>query len=74
MSTITIPQKEYRELVEKKIRYERLREAVEEDIFTPPPTKQVGEILSAFRATGKYSRKFLQSLEKGLRRSSYFKI
>lgn len=40
MSTVTIPQKEYRELVEKRVRYEQLREFFEEDIFSPPPTKK----------------------------------
>lgn len=72
MSTVTIPQKEYRELVEKKVRYEQLREFFEEDVFSPPPTKKVGDVIAAFRATGKYNKKFLESLERGLRYSLYF--
>lgn len=72
MSTVTIPQKEYRELVEKKVRYEQLREFFEEDVFSPPPTKKISEIIAAFRATGKYNKRFLDVLENGLKRSSYF--
>lgn len=72
MSTITIPQKEYRELVEKRMRYEQLREFFEEDVFSPPPTKKIGEIIVAFRANGKYNKKFIEALGKGLKRSSYF--
>lgn len=72
MSTVTIPQKEYRELVEKKARYEQLREFFEEDVFSAPPTKKISEVIAAFRATGKYNKKFLESFGKGLKRSSYF--
>lgn len=72
MSTVTIPQKEYRELVEKRARYEQLREFFEEDIFSPPPTRRIDETIAAFLSTGKYSKKFLESLKKGLERSSYF--
>lgn len=74
MTTVTIPKKEYKKLVEKVIRYEYLREIMEEDIFSPPPTRDIGEITRAFRATKKYDAKFLKSLDKGLRRSSYFKV
>lgn len=73
MSTITIPKKEYQDLLEKKMRYERLRQVLEEDIFTPPPTKSKKAVLSAFRAEKRYNNKFIQSLKKGLDRSSYFR-
>ena len=73
MNTITIPKKEYRELIEKKLRYEHLRQVIEADIFAPPPMHNVQKIIGAFRATKKYNREFLRSLEKGLKRSSYFK-
>lgn len=36
MSHVTIPKKEYQELLEKKLKYERLREVLEEDMFDPP--------------------------------------
>lgn len=73
MSTITIPKKQYQQLLDKALHYEYLRQLMSEDIFSLPPTKNVKEILSAFKETKTYSREFLQSLGKGLRRSSYLK-
>ena len=73
MQTVTISKKEYQELIEKKLRYEYLHQIIEEDIFSSPPTKDVKKIIKAFQETGLYSRKFIDSLEKGLKRSSYFK-
>lgn len=72
MPAISIPKKEYADLVEKKIRYEQIRQIFEEDIFSPPPTKSAKEIVSVFKATGKYNEKFLKNLASGLKRSSYF--
>ncbi|MBI5186120.1 MAG: hypothetical protein HZA01_10405 [Nitrospinae bacterium] len=73
MDTITLSKKEYQELFEKKLRYEYLRQIIEEDIFAPPPTKRVEEIIKAFKQKKLYKQEFLESLEKGLGRSSYFK-
>jgi len=73
MNTITIPKKEYNDLVEKKFRYEHLRRAMEEDIFASPPSKNINETISAFEKTGKYNQGFIESLKKGLNHSSYFK-
>lgn len=73
MNTVTIPKKEYKELVDRKLRYEYLRQIMEEDIFTPPPTRNSKEVLDVFKASGRYNKKFLESLKKGLKRSSYFK-
>lgn len=73
MTTIMIPKKEYRELVETKLRYDYLRRIIEEDIFASPPIRDIREIIKSFGATEKYNQKFLKSLEKGLGRSSYFK-
>lgn len=72
MATITLPRKEYQELLEKAMRYEYLRQLLAADIFSPPPTRNAKVVLRAFQQTGKYSRQFLKSLEKGLKRSSYF--
>lgn len=46
---------------------------MEEDIFAPPPTRNIEKIIRAFEKTGIYSKEFLRSLKRGLRRSSYFK-
>lgn len=73
MQTITISKKEYEELIEKKLRYEYLHQVIESDIFSPPPTKDIKEIINAFKKTGLYNQKFIDSLKKGLERSSYFK-
>jgi len=75
MSTITIPKKEYQKLIEKALRYEYLAEIIKEerDIFTPPPTRNIKEVIKSFRATKLYNPSFLKSLERGLKRSSYFR-
>ncbi|MBI4823912.1 MAG: hypothetical protein HY805_06755 [Nitrospirae bacterium] len=73
MQTVTISKKEYAELIEKKLRYEYLHQIIESDIFSPPPTKGIKEIIGAFKKTGIYNQKFIDSLEKGLKRSSHFK-
>ena len=74
-NTITISKKEYQKLLEKALRYEYLFQILKEkdDIFAPSPTREVKEVVRSFKATGLYSSQFLKSLEKGLRRSSYFK-
>ena len=73
MSTIAISKTEYRELLDKKLRYEYLRQILEEDIFSPPSTRSVKTIISNFKSVGKYKKSFLNNLEKGLKRSSYFR-
>lgn len=73
MTTITIPKKEYKRLVEVGLRYERLREAMEDDLFAPPPTRDMKHILEAVAGSKKYSRRFIESLKRGLERSSYFR-
>jgi len=73
MQTVTITKKEYEELIEKKLRYEYLHQIIENDIFSPPPTKDIKEVINAFKKTGIYNQKFIDSLEKGLKRSPYFK-
>jgi hypothetical protein len=73
MTNIIISKKQYQELLDKALRYEYLRSIMEENIFAPPPTKDIKKIIRAFEKTGIYSKEFLRSLKKGLRRSSYFK-
>lgn len=73
MAKVTISEKEYQGLLEKALRYEYLRHILQEDIFSPPPTQSRKSVIKEFRATGRYNKKFLESLAKGLKRSSYFK-
>lgn len=74
MVTVTIPKKEYQQLAEKALRYEYLRQLLEEDIFACPPAKNIKEVVREFKKTNLYSQDFLKSLEKGLGRSSHFAI
>lgn len=73
MSSITISKKEYGKLMEVKFRYDYLRQIIREDIFTSPQTRNVKELIDKFKQTKLYSQNFLKSLERGLKRSSYFK-
>lgn len=72
MATITIPKKEYQELVEKKLRYEHLRAIVEEEIFSPPVTRSRKEVMKELKSVKKYPQEFLKSIAHGLKRSSHF--
>ena len=74
MPTVTIPKKEYQELVEKRLRYEHLRAMVEEEIFSPPPTRSRKEILKALKDVKKYPQEFLKSVARGLKRSPHFHV
>ena len=73
MVTVTIPKKEYERLTEKALRYEYFRQILEEDIFVSPPIKDPREVIREFKKSGLYNRKFLGSLEKGLKRSFHFR-
>jgi len=72
MSNITIPKKEYQQLVEIKFRYENLRNFFVQDIFASPSIKKASDIIKEFKKTKLYNQAFINSLEKGLKRSSYF--
>lgn len=74
MTTITIPKQEYQQLIEGALRYEYIRQIMEDDIFASPPVKNIKKIIKEFKKAGKYNQKFLTSLEKGLKRSSYFEL
>ena len=73
MSKVTIPVKEYQNLMEAKLKYQYLKKILEEDIFSAPPIKNIDKVVNAFRETKKYNSNFIKSLEKGLKRSSAFK-
>ena len=73
MGTVTISKTKYETLKRRAEAYERIVSAAREDMFSPPPTRNISEIMRDFRATKKYSTAFLKSLKKGLLRSSYFK-
>lgn len=71
--TITLPKSKYESLAEKAEAYEELISAISKGgFFESPPTRKADEVIKAFRKTGIYNKKFLESLEKGLKRSVYF--
>ncbi len=73
MAKVAISKKEYQDLLDKKLRYDYLKELLKEDIFSPPPIKNIKVTIKAFKETGRYNEKFLKSLERGLKRSSHFR-
>ena len=73
MATVTISKKEYKDLVEAKLRYDYLRYVIDEDISASPPTHSLETVFSAFKATKRYNKRFLEGLKKGLRRSPHFR-
>lgn len=72
MVEVSLPKSEYHQLVKKALRYDYLRQILEEDFFTSPPTRDIKKVIESFSRTGLYSKRFLKDLEKGLKRSSYF--
>jgi len=73
MNTITVPKREYDNLVERALRYDYLKQAMAGDIFSAPPIKNAKVAISAFKKTKLYKPAFITSLQKGLNRSFYFK-
>ena len=73
MPNVTISKREYQRLVDKTLRYEYLRQILQEDIFSPPVIRDIKTIIKEFRGTGRYNKSFLENLAKGLKRSSHFK-
>lgn len=73
MSTVSLSKSEYQELKRKASIYELLENLIKQDSFASPPLQDSKKILKEFKKTGFYNDKFLSSLEKGLKRSTYFK-
>lgn len=73
MVTVTIPKKEYQRLSESALRYEYLRQLLEEDIFACPPTRNHKLVIGEFKKSRLYNQKFIKSLGRGLKRSLYFR-
>ena len=72
MSTVTITKTQYEALKARAEAYERIICATSEELFSPPPTRDVKKVVGAMRETKQYSDAFLKSLEKGLSRSKHF--
>jgi len=71
MNTVTITKTQYRALKERADAYARITSVVRNDLFAPPPIRNLKATIDAFRKTGKYNTAFLKSLERGLRESAF---
>ena len=74
MVVVTISKKEYKRLLDNAMRYDYLKQALKIDIFSKPPIFSRKKVLASFESTEKYSKAFLDSLAKGLKRSSHFSL
>ena len=72
MSTVTIPKTKYETLKRDATAYRQIISAAGTSLFNSPPTRDAKKIIAAMKETGRYSKKFLDSLAKGLARSTYF--
>ena len=72
----TLRVEELVELIRKTVREELsglLRESISDDLAAlPPPLRDTDVIIAKMKATGKYNKKFLASLRKGMMRSQTF--
>lgn len=73
MGTVTIPKTKYQELKKKAGAYEYILRFVQGEFFSAPPTRDAKKIISELKKTGRYNQKFLESIKRGLARSSYFR-
>lgn len=70
MSTVTISKTHYNTLRRQAKAYQRMVSVVSDEFVSPPKSRAV--VMKAFKKTGKYNAKFLESLNQGLKRSTYF--
>ena len=73
MSTVTITKSQYEGLKRQAEAYRQIVSVAGTDLFAPPPTRDAKKVISAMRQTKRYSKEFLDSVAKGLARSSYFR-
>lgn len=72
MNTVSVSKIEYETLKAESAAYKRLIRSAQIDYSLTPPTRSKSKVLSGFKNTGKYNKEFIVSLQKGLKRSSYF--
>lgn len=72
MSTVTISKTKYETLKREATAYRKFASAARVELFKSPPTRDTKKIIAAMKETGRYTKKFLTSLEKGLKKSAYF--
>ena len=72
MNMVTITKTKYETLKKQAAAYRKIVSNSGTALFNSPPTRDATKVIAAMKETGRYSKKFLVSLEKGLKRSSYF--
>ncbi|MDO8552844.1 MAG: hypothetical protein Q7S01_04990 [bacterium] len=73
MNTVTITKTQYEGLKRQAEAYRQIISVASTDLFVPPPTRDAKKVISAMRQTKRYSKAFLDSVERGLARSAYFR-
>ena len=71
MNTVTVPKTRYETLKKQAAAYRKIVSA-RVNLFNSPPTRDAKKVITAMKETGRYSKKFIDSLAKGIARSSYF--
>jgi hypothetical protein len=72
MNTITLEKNEYKRLKEKADAYEIILNITERDVLSSPPIRSSKKIMSEFKKTKLYNKKFIDSLKQGFERSASF--
>jgi len=72
MSTVTIPRIEYRGLKERAEAFDRIIPKEGKFAHLVPPIRSRAKIIEEFKKTGLYNKRFIESLDRGLKRSRYF--
>jgi len=72
MVTVTLPKIEYLNLKKRAEAFDKMIAGINPSFFFIPLEKSRKKIISEFSRTKLYNREFLKSLEKGLKRSTFF--
>lgn len=72
MTTITLPKIEYLNLKERAEAFDKMVANINPAVFVLSTEKSRKKIISEFSKTKLYNKAFLESLNTGLKRSSYF--
>jgi len=72
MATVTLPKIEYLNLKKRAEAFDKMVGSINPSFLFIPTEKSRKKIISDFSKTRLYNKAFLKSLEKGLKRSSFF--
>ena len=71
-TSINLTKSEYIDLKSRADAYDRIISLTRKEISIIPTERSTKKVIAEFKKTDKYSQEFLKSLEKGLKRSSFF--